>query len=274
MCLGMKTFFSFFFFFDESVSDWSWRGKKRLFCAPPVNISFGHEARFAHGEHQNKRTTDNKYKLRKAPKKCGVVCFVCFIALWTASVAALGGAAFTLPIPLKGVEINSQRTNDFVLLLQIVELCWWIHMCIWVEVGVWSCLAGGQEEIWADDWLWPKVAKGGQCRSSSEKKSEQFMSRDCWCLNLGFFLEMFRFHVEQNIFQNIFQIFFKNIVFWWLWQAAPSNSINPSISCPAVGVFKTLWNTSDSPAELRISITTTQRSSGAGCSAQWWYKEK
>lgn len=145
----------------------------------------------------------------------------------------------------------------------------YIHMCIWVEVGVWSCLAGGQEDIRADDWLWPHLrpkqdifqlvrVKGGRCRSSSEKKSEQFMSRDCWCLHFGI-LEMFRFHVEQNIFQNIFQKY----CFWSLWRAAASNSINPSISCPAVGVFKTLWNTSDSPAELRISIKTTQQSSGA-----------
>lgn len=61
--------FSLSLFFDECVSDWSWR-KKRLFCAPPVNTSFGRQARFAGGEHQNKRTTDNKYRPQKASAKC------------------------------------------------------------------------------------------------------------------------------------------------------------------------------------------------------------
>lgn len=43
---------------------------REAFLCPTCQHFFGRQARFAHGEHQNKRTTDNKYKPQKAPAKC------------------------------------------------------------------------------------------------------------------------------------------------------------------------------------------------------------
>lgn len=102
-----ENFLSFLsLFFDEPVSDWS-RRKKRLFCAPPVNISFGRRVRFAHGGGGIK--TSGQLITNTKNQKAVEECFCLFRRPCEHSVAASEGAIFKRQIQLKGIEIAAKK---------------------------------------------------------------------------------------------------------------------------------------------------------------------